>query len=42
MAKIYYQSDCNLSILKDKTVAILVTALRAMPTPSTCMKAASM
>ena len=23
MAKIYYQSDCNLSILKDKTVAII-------------------
>lgn len=23
MAKIYYQNDCNLSVLKDKTVAII-------------------
>ena len=23
MAKIYYQADCNLSLLKDKTVAII-------------------
>ena len=40
MTKIYYAQDCNLGLLKDKTVAISATAARDMRTRSIFMKAA--
>ena len=30
MAKIFYQEDCNLSLLDGQTIAIIVTAARDM------------
>ena len=32
MAKIYYQEDCNLSLLEGKTIAVSVTAARVTHT----------
>ena len=32
MAKIYYQQDCNLSLLDDKTVAIIGYGIKDMLT----------
>lgn len=32
MAKIFYQEDCNLSLLEGKQLQLLVTAARDMPT----------
>ena len=32
MAKIFYQEDCNLSLLEGKTIAISATAARVMHT----------
>ena len=34
-SKIYYQSDCNLSLLDGKTIAIIITAARDMLMPLT-------
>ena len=33
MPKIYYQSDCDINVLKDKPLPSSVTAARAMPMP---------
>ncbi len=33
MAKIYYQEDCNLSLLREKTIAVSVTEARDMHMP---------
>ena len=33
--KVYYDKDADLSLIKGKTVAIMATARKAMPTPPT-------
>lgn len=40
MPKIYYQSDCDLSLLNGKTVAVIGYGSQAMPMRSTCTTAA--
>ena len=37
MVKMYYDSDCNLSLLDGKTVAIIGFGSQAMPMRKTCM-----
>ena len=33
MAKMYYENDCNLSLLNDKTVAVIGYGIKATLTP---------
>ena len=35
MAKMYYEADADLSLIKDKTIGISATAARGTPTPLT-------
>ena len=42
MARMFYDADANLDLLKGKTVAVMGFVRKAMPRRRTCMKAGSM